>query len=241
MVEDITEQRAAQNTLINYQKQLKSLTTELMLAEQKERQQFADFLHDEIGQQLFAARLQLEQLKDSISSAENTKTLNNALNILYQVMNQSRTLTTELSSPILKQLGLEKALEWLAEETYKKYDIMVTFEDDRQEKPLGDNMKILLYQSVSELLTNVAKHAQTKNASVSIKKYNSSVRICVEDNGVGFYPPTDKSSHAMIGGIGLFRIKERLEPLDGQLEIESQQNRGTKITLVVPLDDNFQE
>jgi PAS domain S-box-containing protein len=241
IVRDVSKRKKEEKKLINYQKKLKDLTTELVLAEQKERQYFADFLHDEIGQQLFATRLQLELLKNSISSTENTKTLDNALNTLHQVMSQTRSLTTELSSPILKQLGLEKALEWLAEETYKKYDILVTFEDDKQEKPLEYNTQLLLYQAVSELLTNVAKHAQTKNASVSIKKYNSSVQICVGDNGAGFYPPTDKSSHATIEGIGLFRIKERMEPLGGQLEIESQPNRGTKVTLVAPLDDNFQE
>ena len=120
---------------------------------------------------MFATRLHLEQLKNFLSSSENTQILDTALNNLYQVMNQTRTLTTEFSSPILRQLGFEKALEWLAEQTHKKYDILVTFEDDKEEKPLDDNAKLLLYQAVSELLINVVKHAQTKNARVSIKKY----------------------------------------------------------------------
>jgi len=241
IIRDVSQRKEEERKLIHYQKKLKDLTKALVLAEQNERQHFADFLHDEIGQQLFATRLQLELLKGSISSVENTKTLDNALNSLSQVMNQTRSLTSELSSPILKQLGLEKALEWLAEETYKKYDIRITFEDDRQEKPLDDNMKILLYQAVSELLTNIAKHAQTKNASVSIKKHNSSVQICVEDNGVGFYHPTDKSFPTMSEGVGLFRLMERLEPLGGQLEIKSQPNRGTKVSLVAPLGYNSEE
>ena len=155
-------------------------------------------------------------------------------------MNQTRTLTTELSSPILNQLGLEKALEWLAEQTHKKYDILVTFANDKQEKPLDDNMKLLLYQAVSELLTNVAKHAQVKNASVSIKKDKSNVRICVEDKGIGFNPQDKNYSEAKIEGFGLFRIKERVESLGGQLEIESQPNRGTKITLVAPLSSGVE-
>jgi signal transduction histidine kinase len=157
------------------------------------------------------------------------------------VINQTRSLTTELSSPILKkQLGLEKALEWIAKETHKTYYIMVTFEDDQQEKPLDGNMKFFLYQAVSELLTNVAKHSQTKNASVSIKKDNVQVLICVADKGVGFNPQNEDFANAKTGGIGLFRIKERLEQLGGQLEIASKPNRGTSITLVAPLGSNFE-
>jgi PAS domain S-box-containing protein len=238
IIRNISKRKEEEQRILNYQQQLKSLTSKLILSEQKERQHFADFLHDEVGQQLFATRLQLEQLKNSLSSDENTKVLDKALNNLYQVMNQTRSLTTELSSPILKQLGLEKALEWLAEQTHKKYDITVTFEDDKEEKPLDDNTKILLFQSVSELLTNVAKHARTKNASLSINRNTSTVEIRVKDSGVGFLIPDRDSTDIKIEGLGLFRIKERLEPLGGQMEIESQPNHGTRITLSVPLSDS---
>ena len=236
IIRDITKRKEEEQKIINYQNQLKALTSELILSEQKERQHFADFLHDEVGQQLFATRLQLEQLKGSLSSAENAKTMDKALNNLYQVMNQTRSLTSELSSPILKQLGLERALEWLAEQMHKKYEILVTFEDDKQEKPLDDNLKIFLYQTVSELLTNVAKHAQTKIASVSIKRADSNVQICVEDSGIGFMVPKGDFSDQKIEGLGLFRIKERLGPLGGHFEIKTQPNCGTKITLFVPLN-----
>jgi two-component system sensor histidine kinase UhpB len=235
LMRDITKRKKEEKKLFNYQKKLKALTTELLLSEQRERKVFADFLHDEIGQQLFATRLQIEQVKGSLFSSENTTILGNALNNLYQVINQTRTLTTELSSPILKELGLEKALEWLAEQAHKKYDIVVGFDNDNQKKPLDENVKIFLYHAVIELLTNVAKHAQTKNARLSIKRDKSTIRICVEDNGVGFLFPNEHSSDTKPDGFGLFRIKERLEPLGGQLEIESQPNRGSSITLTVPL------
>jgi len=237
ILRDISKRKEEEKRILNYQKQLQTLTSELILSEQKERQHFADFLHDEVGQQLFATRLQLEQLKKSLSSADNIKTLENALENLYRVMNQTRSLTSELSSPILAQLGLEKALEWLAEQAHKKYDILVAFEDDNQEKTLDDNAKILLYQSVSELLTNIAKHARTQNASISIKRNTSNVQVCVEDDGVGFLVPGKDSSDIKIEGLGLFRIKERLESIGGQMEIESQPNHGTRITLLMPLSE----
>jgi signal transduction histidine kinase len=112
---------------------------------------------------------------------------------------------------------------------------VVAYEDDKQKKPLDDDMKIFLYQTVRELLTNVAKHAQTQNASVSVKKKSSTIQIRVDDNGVGFNLPNKLSSDGQIKGFGLFRINERLEQLGGQMVIESQPNHGTKITIVAPL------
>jgi len=238
IIRDISERKEAEQKLIAYQKNLKSLTSKITLTEEQERRRFAEFLHDEIGQQLFATHLQLELLKGSLPSAKDTKILDNAINNIKNVMTNSRSLTFELSSPILHELGFEKALEWLAEQAYEKYDIRVTFKDDNQEKPLDDDVKIFLYQAVRELLTNVAKHAQTNNASLSVKKDNSNIRICVKDNGVGFNDSNKHPFDAEIKGFGLFRISERVEQFGGQFEIESQPNHGTQITLLVPLSSS---
>jgi len=235
VITDITERKKAEQELINYQNQLKSLASQLTLSEEKERKRLADSLHDEIGQELFGIKIKLEMLKDSLSSTEDTKTLGNILNAIQQVVEHTRSLTVELSPPILYELGLEKALEWLAEQTHNNYGIMVTFEDDKREKPLDDDVKIFLYQAVRELLTNVVKHAQVKNARVSVKKDNSNIRICCEDGGVGFTYSQQGMSSDRKEGFGLFSIMERLDHFGGHLEIESQPDRGTHITLVAPL------
>jgi len=234
MVEDITERKVAQEKLLAYQEQLKALTSQITLTEEKERRRFAEYLHDEIGQYLFAAQLQLKLLKNPLSSTRHVKTLDAVLNNIEQMIDKSRFLTFELSSPVLYELGLEKALEWLAEQVHKRYNIEVSVEDDKQEKPLDDDIKIFLYRAVSELLTNVAKHAQTKKAHVSIQKYNSTIRITVEDYGAGFNPSPSQSHDDKNRGVGLFLINERLEQLGGQIEIQSQPNRGTQVTLVAP-------
>jgi signal transduction histidine kinase len=144
-------------------------------------------------------------------------------------------LTFDLSPPILYQLGFEAALEWLTEQTSEQYGIMVAFEDDEQEKELSDDIKILLFQAVRELLTNVVKHARAQNAKVSIQRDNSHIRICVEDNGVGFTTSSRDVSKAANEGFGLFSIGERLDHLGGQFEIESKPSHGTRATLVAPL------
>ena len=239
IIRDITERRSAEKKLIEHQNQLRSLASQITLSEERERRYLADSLHDEIGQQLFGIKIKLEMLKDSLSSTGDAKTLDNILNNIQQVIEHSRSLTIELSSPILFELGFEKALEWLAEQILNNYGIMVTIEDDKQEKPLDDDMKIFLYKAVRELLTNVAKHAQVKNARVSVKKDNSNIRICVEDGGVGFTYSHKGLSKEGKASFGLFSIIERLDYLGGQLEIQSQPNRGTSITLVAPLSSSI--
>lgn len=195
----------------------------------------ADYLHDQVGQELFAIKIKLEQLKDSLPSDEDINILSDLSNSLTHAINKTRSLTFELSPPILYQFGLEAALEWLAEDTYEQYNIAVTFKDDKQEKPLDEDVKIFLYQAVRELFTNVAKHAQTEKANVSIEKDHANIRICVEDNGVGFTRSRKHSSKDKNKGFGLFSIKERLEQLGGHLEIETHDARGTQITLMAPL------
>ena len=234
--QEISQRKEAEQQLIVYQKQLKSLTAKITLTEEQDRQRFASFLHDEIGQQLFAVQLQLEILKGTLSSADNIKTLNHTINNIKNVITHSRSLTSELSSPILHELGLEKALEWLTEQAHKKYDITVTFNDDKRKKPLDDAMKIFLYQAVRELLVNVAKHARTKTASISIKEDNSNIHICVKDNGVGFDFSSVHTSNNKTEGFGLFHIKEQLDQLEGHLTVDSKPNLGTQITLIVPLE-----
>jgi PAS domain S-box-containing protein len=235
IIRDITERKKAEKKVLEYQKRLKSLTSQMTLNEEKERKRLADYLHDQIGQELFAAKIKLELLKDSLSSNEGVKIPSDLSNSLTRIIENTRSLTFELSPPILYQFGLEAALEWLAEHTYVQYNIMVTFEDDKQEKPLDDDVKIFLYQAVRELLTNVAKHAQVKNARVSVKKDNSNIRICVEDGGVGFTHPHKGLSKDGKKGYGLFSIGERLDYLGGYFEITSRDGSGTRAILIAPL------
>jgi PAS domain S-box-containing protein len=234
---DITDRKQAEKQLLDYQKRLKALASQITLSEEKERRCFAEYLHDEIGQHLFASQMHLKLLKDSLPPTEHVKTLDKVLNNIEKMIDKSRYLTFELSSPVLYELGLEKALEWLAEQIHKQYNIVVSVEDDKQEKPLDDDIKIFFYRAVSELLTNVIKHAQTKKAIVSIQKDNSKIRISVADHGVGFNPQNEHSSDDKSEGFGLFHINERLEQFGGQFLIESKPNHGTHITLLAPLSN----
>jgi signal transduction histidine kinase len=209
----------------------------MTLTEEKERKRFAEYLHDQIGQPLCSLRFKLETLGKRVSFNDPDEDLDKSFKIIDQIIKDTRSLTFDLSPPILYQLGLEAALEWLTEQTSEQYGIMVAFENNEQEKALKDDLKIFLFQAVRELLTNVAKHARAQNAKVSIQRDDSHIRVCVEDDGVGLTSLERHFSSNSKGGFGLFSIEERLDHLGGHFEIESKPGCGTRAIMVAPLKD----
>ena len=233
---DITSLKLAEARLLDYQRQLKSLASELSLTEERERHRIATELHDRISQSLVISKTNLEVLRESASSKELVKTLDEVCNSLDQTIQNTRLLTSDLSSPILYELGFEAAVsEWLVEQIQEKHGIASEFEDDGQPKPLDDDICALLFRMVRELLINVVKHAQAHRVKVSIRKVDSDICVGVEDDGVGFNPAKMASMLTETGGFGLFSIRERLEQLGGHLEIESEPGHGTRVTVMAPL------
>jgi signal transduction histidine kinase len=147
-------------------------------------------------------------------------------------------LTFKISPPILYELGLEAALECLADQFSQQHGLLTYFETDRNPKPVDENLKVLLFQAVQELLVNVVKHAQAHSLKISMWRENNLLRLGVEDDGVGFNPLVPGYSQGKGGGFGLFSIKERLRPLGGNLEVKSEPGAGTEVVLSVPLQIN---
>ncbi|MHA1879738.1 MAG: sensor histidine kinase, partial [Candidatus Heimdallarchaeota archaeon] len=233
-IEDITERKQAEKKLLEYQNRLKSLASQLTLTEEKNRQNFATFLHDQIGQTLFVVKMKLEMLQKPESLKKNKEPLKDILIMIDQLIEYSRSLTSELSPSILHQLGLGAGLEWLAEQTHEREGIIVQFEDDKQSKSLSNDMSILLFRAVRELLINITKHAKAQKVKVSVRSDETSVRVCVEDDGIGFNASETISSLSKNNSFGLFSINERLNYLGGQLEMKSTPGQGTRITLHAP-------
>jgi PAS domain S-box-containing protein len=230
---DVTAQRRAQKKLLDYQKRLRHLTSEMSLAEERERRRLAVELHDQITQQLILFKINLGSLPKEQLPSELTKSLDEIYQHLDHIIGDTRTLTFDLSSPTLYELGLEAAIrEWLYEEVELKQKIHTKFEDGEQPKPLDDDVRALLYRAVRELLVNVVKHAQARSVKVTIGRDNDKVRIEVVDDGIGFVPSPQLN---ITGGFGLFSIRERLNYLGGSIEIESKPGQGTHITLIAPI------
>jgi PAS domain S-box-containing protein len=234
MVEDITYQKQAEGEIRTYQEQLRSLASELSLTEERERRRLATDLHDHIGQILALAQIKLGAMREMATSPSLAAAMDEVRRLVEQSINYSRSLTFELSPPILYDLGFEAAVEWLAELIQNQHGMRLEVQTDRRPLPMDDEIRVLLFQAVRELLVNVVKHAKAHKAQVTIGREGNLIRIQVVDDGIGLgLPPGAPLSSAR--GFGLFSIRERLKCLGGLLEVESEPGRGTTVTLLVPL------
>lgn len=232
----ITKRRRVEEKLVTYQKRLRSLISELSLTEERERQRLATDLHDSIGQLLFIANLRLDALRQEAFSAGLERALAEVCSLIEQAIRQTRSLTFELSPPILYQIGLEAALESLVERVRQMHGLRIDLTDDEQPKPLTEEVRALLFRAVRELLINIVKHANVRNARVSVAREDGFVRIVIADDGIGFATPDIGFGIDRGDRFGLFNIKERLRLLNGSLEIASSPSRGTQVTLMAPLE-----
>jgi signal transduction histidine kinase len=232
---DITERKQTEEKIHLYQEQLRTLVSELSFTEERERRQIAMDLHDYIGQALAITKIKLGALQELTFSPDVSDPLREIRELVEQAIQYSRSLTSELSPPILYELGLEAAIGWLTKQIQKQHGMMIEFENDEQPKPVDDRMRSLLFQCVRELLINVVKHAQAQKAKVIIRRDKDAIVITVQDDGVGFETSEMSSSSERMGGFGLFSIKERLNYLGGNFEIESGREKGTRVAIVVPL------
>jgi PAS domain S-box-containing protein len=235
IIEDITERRQAEKKILNYQRQLRSLTSELSLTEENNRRRLATNLHDHIGQVLSLVRIKISELEESLSQNASQSLIKEISKSIDQTIKYTRYLMFEISPPILYDLGLEETIEWLAEHFTKEYDIQIQVTRDPQPKPLSIEARILLFQAVRELLDNIVKHANATVVKTSIQRACNDVKVIVEDNGVGFDPSILDPQLNRIKGFGLFSIFERLGYFGGSLEIESELGQGTRAILLIPM------
>lgn len=213
---------------------LRALAGELTLAEQRERRRLAIFLHDHLQQLLVGAKFRavmLGRTGDAIAKQRAKE----VVELLDEIITTTRSLTAELNPPILQRGGLGAGLEWLSHWMADKHGFCVELNLAAEEAPLADDVKVLVFESVRELLFNVVKHAHTKSATVTMQQESGGgMRIVVTDNGVGYEPGQAVPKAA--GGFGLFSIHERLDLIGGGLEVASAPGQGCRCTITAPLD-----
>jgi PAS domain S-box-containing protein len=229
------EQRVQARTVELAQRatQLRALAGELTLSEQRERSRLAKVLHDHLQQLLVAAKFRLALLGRSADDLmkQATKEIEE---LIDESIASSRSLTAELSPPILHEAGLNAGLEWLARRMAERQGLLVDLEL-QETGALPDDLKILLFESVRELLFNVAKHAQTRSSAINVRRVDGFLQLTVSDRGVGFDPEVMTKAGESGRGFGLFSVRERLELFGGRLEIQSAPAEGSLVFLSVPI------
>ncbi|HET6418559.1 MAG TPA: PAS domain S-box protein, partial [Geobacteraceae bacterium] len=215
-------------------RQLTSLAAELSLVEERERRRIATELHDQVGQPLIMGKIGLDSLSTDLPAEKFEAVVSEIKDQISRSIEEIRSLTFQLSPPLLYEVGFEAAVEWLAEEFEERHGLRVEFQDDGKPKPLGQETGVALYQMVRELLVNVVKHAKATKVTVSIEKVRGKIMVEVTDDGTGFDASDSLWRCNGKRGFGLFNIRQRLEHMGGKLDIESKAGRGTRVRLMLP-------
>jgi signal transduction histidine kinase len=208
---------------------LRSLASEIVIAEERLRQSLAADLHNGLGQDIALAKLRLSALRTS-SGAELRDSLIGIERLVEHADHSLRSITYQLSPPSLRDLGLVPALQWLAEDIGVRYRVDVRIDDEGIAAVADERMRVILYRAVRELLMNIATHANAREAHVRLRSDTLGLRITVEDDGTGF-----DTRDVAFKGYGLFGIREQLRYIGGNMRIESGPGRGTTVLMTTPL------
>jgi len=235
-ISDITDRKNMEKRNIqNYKRKMKNLSHKLTLAEEHERKRIATTLHAEIGQILAFLKIKIGELKEKESSKNTQESLKEVYNLVQNAITSTRSLMSQISPSILYELGFVPAVDWLAENILKENKIKYEFRNDGKKKNLTDDLSILMFQAVRELLVNIRKHAKANKVEISIKRNERNIQIEITDDGIGFDTSVLDSYVESDTGFGLLNIRSRIDVVGGHFEIESHKNKGTKIKLEAPL------
>ncbi len=227
------ERKRAERDIHSYQEQLRSLAAEVSLTEERERRRIAHDLHDHIGQLLVLAKMKLSSFHSTFGK-QVAKPVGEINELVDNAIRYTRSLTAELSPPVLYELGLEAAILWQAEQLQMRHDIKVVVEVNDEPIQLADEMRGLLFRAVRELLHNVIKHARAHQITIRLTGQVDHILIEIIDDGTGFDTKIIDRKNCQQHGFGIFSIQERLKYIGGSLFIESEVGKGTRVLLSAP-------
>ena len=231
--ERTAELSASRERILADQATLAALTEELLMTEERAKRRIATGLHDGIGQILALAKLEIGSLEKTALPDDKARLIELRGQIDIGIR-QTRDLTSDLSPSSLYSFGLEAALEELAAEFSRQGAFACHVHKEGRTLELSDQLKILLYRSVRELLVNAARHAHARNVHIHLLGHDGTATVQVEDDGQGFDISSLQTGQGHTEGFGLFGIRERLTHLGGEFTMESAPGKGTEIRLTVP-------
>jgi signal transduction histidine kinase len=258
---DITERKRAEEALRESEKRLQSLNesleqkvhektaevhglaSDLIKATQRERQRISHVLHDDLQQRIYAIQMQLAFLRDGLPIGNElaASEVSDIEKELSDILKMTRDLSIDLSPPILRDEGLAHAIDWLANRMRQQYGLPIELQADGSFVIPNEELHVLVFSCVRELLFNVVKHAEASQAIVVLQWCDGDLRIEVRDDGLGF--ALSSPNQQMSGGtdvrtgLGLPTIRHQLGLFGGRIEIQSEPGAGTRVVLTVPVKD----
>lgn len=218
--------RSSEREKARYVQRLEELSAELLSTEERERTRLSELLHDDVGQTLYACGLKLDALASAVRDPGSRRLLDDARGLAGAALERTRELTSDLSPPVLHDLGLAEAVEWLLDRLEQRYAMRPRMAGADALAAVPQRLHAPIFHSLGELLVNACKHAAASEITITAQSaIDGELRIYVRDDGCGFDPTTARE------GFGLLSVERRMACLQGALEIRSALARGTTATL----------
>ncbi|MCK5099010.1 MAG: hypothetical protein KAR45_12965 [Desulfobacteraceae bacterium] len=228
---EVAEQ--SEKALVEKTKDLKHLNEYIIHAEENDRKVFAEDLHDTVAQTLAISISKIKNIQEA-GVPINWKIIAEVQEHLDDAVVEVRSLICQLSPSILNDFDIDVALGFLIEESNEKYDINIKYINKMDDSVyLSEANKIILYRAVNELIINIIKHSNSKDAEIEISIKENFILLRVEDSGIGF--ELNKSTGKNGYGFGIYSVSERITNLGGSFELFSKLGKGTKILFSIPL------
>lgn len=231
---DITERKVAEDKLRRSEDQLHALTGRLQTALEQERLRIAQELHDQLGQALTCIKMDLDWIirKQGADGESWISMVQDAMSVVDTNIALVRRLSTELRPQLLDSMGLRAAIEWEIEQFQRRSGVRCVVRLTEVSLDLSNEKKIAIFRIFQEAMTNIARHAEAKNAFVDLERQEDDVVLTITDDGMGFAADLIEQMQSL----GLLGMYERALVMGAHFEIESKPGQGTTIILQVPSD-----
>ena len=219
------------------EKQLRILSSHLLSAQEMERRRISRELHDDLGQAMTLLKFQIGYVEKRMPAAcsDLRQECAKAQKGIEAMLENIHRISRDLRPSILEDFGLSVALERLAQDFSNHYHVQTSLDLEALEHLTSPSSQVMVYRILQEALTNIGKHAQASRVILQVQRKGDSLRFMVEDDGKGFSPEKEARDPSSTGGLGLATMAERSRILGGTLNVQSEEGKGTRLILTVPI------
>lgn len=232
VIRDMTSRNRTEREIAEYHSRLRDLALRLDETQASERRRLASEIHDRVSQPLAAAKLRLNLMKRHRPELKEASELEESLDLLGEATAESRAITSEMSPPLLYDVGLNAALDWLTSEGLRRYGLECTLDADADDID-DEEVRTFLFKAARELLMNAAKHSGATRAHLSLRSIGDDLELVVKDEGTGFDTQMLETQSGDSRGFGLFNLMESASHLHALVDVSSHEGRGTTVTVRV--------
>lgn len=238
-IRDVTERSRARDALLNSERRLRDLSSQLLRAQEEERKRIAQELHDSIGQSLAALKFNVENAQFSLLRGDQeaaVQVLGGLVPKIQQVMEEARRIYMGLRPSVLDDLGIIATIGWYCREFQKTYpETRLETRIGIREDEVAESLKIVIFRIIQEALNNIAKHSGAKAASLALTGTPTTLKLAIQDDGDGFEPDAMAANGEPARGMGIRGMKERTELSGGSFTLTSEPGKGTVVLASWPL------